>query len=247
MESTQATHPTGDFVYSSPGVRAAGCPYVVHAYDVSGLRSVASGDFSLALDPAVGMVNYAGSFEIPEDVVPVGSAAASGAWRWEGQHVAVLAGGGAGALFLDFTENPLAPAIVAHVPEGGSAAAAALGDDDAYYVRVATPAGDRFDAVKNMPTTTTTRPPATTTASATTPDAERACTKLVKGLKGKAMKQGKCGLHDHCVWRKNRCIDKSLKNKKACHKLDKPTKKKLKKSCKKKAYCKWKKNECDYK
>ena len=193
------------------------------------------------------MVNYAGSFEIPEDVVPVGSAAASGAWRWEGQHVAVLAGGGAGALFLDFTDNPLAPAIVAHVPEGGSAAAAALGDDDAYYVRVATPAGDRFDAVKNMPTTTTTRPPATTTASATTPDAERACSKLVKGLKGKAMKEGKCGLHDHCVWRKNRCIDKSLKNKKACHKLDKPTKKKLKKSCKKKAYCKWKKNECDYK
>ena len=82
-----------------------------------------------------------------------------------------------------------------------------------------------------MPTTTTTRPPATTTASATTPDAERECSELVKGLEGKAMKKGKCGLHDHCVWRKNRCIDKSLKNKQACHKLAKPTKKKLKKSC----------------
>ncbi|KAH8050999.1 hypothetical protein JL722_11034 [Aureococcus anophagefferens] len=242
-----ATHPTGNFVYSSPGVRAAGCPYVVHAYDVSGLRSVANDDFPLALDPAVGMVNYAGSFEIPEDVVPVGAAAASGAWRWEGQHVAVLAGGGAGALFLDFTDDPLAPAIVAHATAGGSAAAASLGDDDAYHVRVATPAGDRFDAVKNMPTTTTTRPPATTTASATTPDAERECSELVRGLEGKAMKQGKCGLHDHCVWRKNRCIDKSLKNKQACHKLKKPTKKKLKKSCKKKAYCKWKKKTCDSK
>ena len=241
------THPTGNFVYSSPGVRAAGCPYVVHAYDVSGLRSVANDDFSLALDPAVGMVNYAGSFEIPEAAVPVGAAAASGAWAWEGQHVAVLAGGGAGALFLDFTDDPLNPAIVAHATAGGSAEYASLGDDDAYYVRVATPAGDRFDAVKNMPTTTTTRPPATTTASATTPDAERECSELVKGLEGKAMKKGKCGLHDHCVWRKNRCIDKSLKNKQACHKLKKPTKKKLKKSCKKKAYCKWKKKTCDYK
>ncbi|KAH8045911.1 hypothetical protein JL722_13963 [Aureococcus anophagefferens] len=147
-------------------------------------------------------------------------AGAAPAFGLSAEHVAVLAGGGAGALFLDFTDDPLAPAIVAR--DRWADPRRALGGDGA-YLGVATPAGDRFDAVKNMPTTTTTRPPATTTASATTPDAERECSELVRGLEGKAMKQGKR------------------------HKLKKPTKKKLKKSCKKKAYCKWKKKTCDYK
>ena len=158
VQASVAVHPSGDYVYSAPGTRTGACPYVVHAYDVSGLKATTFETFHLALSRE--LVHYAGSFEIPAEILELGGTTQNGepmhAWTWEGA-VAQLNGGAAGAVFLDFTDDPVAPAFDVYDPYVGAPQLgrgvefASLGDDGFRYVRVAGADGVRFDAVAGTP------------------------------------------------------------------------------------------------